>query len=121
MAYPAIPIPLPWIVGTLGIFIMVIMVLLWFLLDIKKYAREAFVIRRARKGNKPALLLEEIGTGITDFIVGERDEKGSPIFKAKDSDDVIVDPAYLHNTKPANWKDGLMVHHYATSQYQPLT
>ena len=121
MAYPVFPIPLPYLVAIPGVMIMIIVVLLWFLLDIKRYAREAFVIRKARKGDKPALLLEEIGTGLTSLIIGERDEKGSPIFKLPDSEDHIVDPAYLHNTKPANWGSGLMVHHYATSQYQPMT
>lgn len=121
MALPVLPLPLEWIIGGLTGFIIVIVILIWFLLDIKRFAPEAFVIRWARKHDKPALLREDIGTGLTKLIRGEKEAGGSPIFKDPDGQEIYIDPSYLHNTRPQNWGSGLMVYHYATSQYTPLT
>lgn len=120
MPLPTIPIPFMYIVIVPFAFIMIIIILLWFIMDTKKYAKEAFVIRKARKNDLPMLILEEIGTGLSEIILGMKDEKGSPVFTGPDGQ-MLVDPAFLRNHKPANWGTGLMVHHYATSQYQPMS
>jgi hypothetical protein len=101
-------------------FILIIIILLWLIMDIKKYAKEAFIIRKARKNDLPMLILEEIGTGLAEVILGKKDEKGAPVFTTPDGQ-MLVDPAFLRNHRPGNWGSGLMVHHYATSQYQPMT
>jgi hypothetical protein len=121
MALPTIPIPFMYIVAVPTAFILIIILLLYFLLEIRRYAPESFVIRKARKNDKPMLILEEIGTGLSEIILGKRIEKGSPLFELPEDRGVVVDPAFLHSTKPANWGKGLMVYHYATSQYQPMT
>lgn len=120
MPLPTIPIPFMYVVIIPFAFIMIIIILLYFILDIKKYAKEATIIRKARKNDLPLLILEEIGTGLSEIILGKKDEKGAPVFN--DSNGLmLVDPAFLRNHKPANWGHGLMVHHYATSQYQPMS
>ncbi len=121
MALPVLPIPLEWIIADQTAFIIVVVILLWFIFDIKRFAKEAFVIRWGRKNDAPILLREDIGTGLTQLIKGEKEQKGSPIFKDPAGNEIYIDPSYLHNTRPQNWGNGLMVHHYATSQYTPLT
>jgi hypothetical protein len=121
MALPVLPIPLEWIIGVITGFVLVLVLLIWFLLDIKRFAPEAFVIRWGRKNDQPVLLREQIGTGLSNLIKGEKDGKNSPIFKDPHGNEIYIDPSYLHNTRPQNWGSGLMVYHYATSQYTPLT
>lgn len=121
MALPVLPIPLEWIIATISGFVIVLVILVWFLLDIKRFSPEAFVIRWARKHDKPALLREDIGTGLTRLIRGEKEQDRSPLFKDPEGKELYIDPSYLHNTRPQNWGSGLMVYHYATSQYTPLT
>jgi hypothetical protein len=121
MALPQIPIGLEYIVLIPTLFIFVIMFLVWFIMDLKKFGYEGFVFRKARKKDLPALQLEDIGTGYTELIVGQKDKKGSPIFKhPKDDSVILVDPTILTATKPAYWGNGLYMHHYASNQYQPL-
>lgn len=121
MALPQIPIGLEYIVLVPTLFIFVIIFLVWFITDLKKYGYEGFVFRKARKKDLPALQLEDIGTGYTELIVGEKDKKGSPMFKhPKDDSIILVDPTILSATKPAYWGNGLYMHHYASNQYQPL-
>lgn len=121
MALPVLPIPLEWIIGVITGFVIIIVILLWFLLDIRRFAPEAFVIRWGRKKDQPVLLREQIGTGLTELIRGEKEGNGNPIFKDPHGNEIYIDPSYLHNTRPQNWTGGLMVYHYATSQYTPLT
>jgi hypothetical protein len=57
MPLPTIPIPFMYIVIVPFAFIMIILILLWLILDTKKYAKEAFIIRKARKNDLPMLIL----------------------------------------------------------------
>jgi hypothetical protein len=122
MALPQIPIGLELIVAVPGVLIFLLVFLVWFILDLKKLAPEAFVFRKCRKKDLAALEVEDIGSGHCRLIVGEKDKNGDPIFRHPDDPtQLVVDPTYLHNTKPRYWGNGLSIWHYASSQWQPMT
>lgn len=118
---PTVPIGLELLIGIPLIFVIAIVFLLITLVELKRWAPEAFIIKYCRKNDCPALLREEIGTGLCRLIKGKKDKQESPIFEDPDGKSLYVDPAHLRNTKPQNWGNGLAVFHYATSQYTPLT
>jgi len=118
---PQIPIGLEYIIAVPTSMILVMVILLWYIMDLKRWGPEGFVFRKCRKKDLPALVTADIGSGKAEIYVGEKDKHGSPIFKLPDEKTNLVDPTYLHNTNPLYFGNGLNVHHYATSQYQPLT
>ncbi|HOS83061.1 MAG TPA: hypothetical protein PK445_10095 [Methanolinea sp.] len=121
MALPQIPIGLEYIIAVPTILILIIIILVWYLLDLRRFGYEGFVFRKCRKKDLPCVRRTDIGTGMVEVIVGEKDEKGSPLFKDPKNDGHLIDPAQLHNTQPENWGGGLYMFSYATSQLTPLS
>jgi len=121
MALPQIPIGLEYVIAVPTILILIIIILVWYLLDLRRFGYEGFVFRKCRKKDLPCVRRTDIGTGMVEVLVGEKDKKGSPLFKDPDNNGHLIDPAQLHNTKPENWGGGLYMFSYATSQLTPLS
>ena len=84
--------------------------------EIYKWIPEWRILSQARKKNLPVLALTVPGTGETDLILGEKDEKGDPIFSVKgQSFGIQVDPKFSGQIVPDRLAKGLRVYHYGTT------
>ena len=80
MALPSIPIPLEFIVMVPMVLILVIMILLWYIFQIRHYAIEAIIFMKGRKKDLPVLCRTDIGSGFSRFILGKKKKDGDIAF-----------------------------------------
>ncbi|MDD2258179.1 MAG: hypothetical protein PHN91_03340 [Patescibacteria group bacterium] len=83
--------------------------------EVRRYVPEWRVISTARKKNLPVLAVTVPGSGETDWILGQKDERGDPVFDTKGQFGIQVDPNFSGAIVPDRMKKGLKVYHYATT------
>jgi len=101
MALPQIPIGLEYVIAVPTILILIIIILVWYLLDLRRFGYEGFVFRKCRKKDLPCVRRTDIGTGMVEVLVGEKDKKGAPLFNDPKNDGHLIDPAQL--SSPHAW------------------
>ena len=115
-------IPLPLEIVALGELVQIIAIvgLGVFIVELKKYAPEAFIFRKARKDNR---IVKNIGDmdGNSEFTLGEKEEPGDIVFKDKTFGDKL-DPSMVQGKCiPSRYSKGLVIYNYATGAYYPTS
>lgn len=99
----------------------IMVILMFVLLDLRKTAPEAFVLRKARNKNLPVMEYTSIGSENAMYVIGTKDEDGDIVFEDR-TYGIKVDPgSSLSKTSPSRHRDGLNIYHFSTTSYLPLS
>lgn len=116
---PNISLPAWLIILMVGVPLILDGCLLIILAGLRKWAPEAWIIKDARKKDLPILDQTDIGTGFSEMILGEKDEKGDIRFE-NEKFGIKLDPALLSSdVDPRRYKKGLVILNYATTGWLP--
>jgi hypothetical protein len=91
------------------------------LVKIYTNGKEGFTFMKARNDGLPVLVDIEIGTNKADFVIGEKENEKSIVFK-DDASGVKVDPGLVSAyAEPLRFEKGLEVYGYAYHNWLPQT
>lgn len=111
-----------WILGmAVVVAIIPIMALVSILISFYKYAPEGFVIMECRREGRDAIADTEIGTGVTEIMVGVKRDPKDPIY-SDDAGGVKVDPSLVSQySEPLRLAGGLNMFGWAHHSMFPQT
>ena len=98
-----------------------IFIMLNMLTSFYRYGREGFLFMDARRDGKLVICDVEVGTNNAEFVLGEKEDPKSPLFKDEKSG-VKVDPSMVSAySEPMNFVGGLKIVGYAYKDLLPQT
>ena len=117
----AVGLPI-WIIGIAVVAVMIpMMTLVTILLSFYRYAPEGFVFMECRREGRDAIMDTEIGTGVTEIIVGVKRDPKDPIY-SEDAGGVKVDPSLVSQySEPLRLTGGLNLFGWAHHSMFPQT
>jgi hypothetical protein len=111
-----------WMIGCALVVVGVPMfIMINILTSFYRFAPEGFTFMDARRDGKLVICDVEVGTNNAEFILGEKEDPKSPLFKDEKSG-VKVDPSMVSSySEPMNFKGGLKIVGYAYKDLLPQT
>jgi hypothetical protein len=117
---PTIPVNLIYFTIPLGM-VIVIVILGVYLGSLRLSAPEAFLFKKARRKDLEVLCVTDVGSGFSEYRLGEKENQRDIIFEGKDNSDIKVDPGILQRTDSMKFGKGLVIHYYASKDFAPQT
>jgi len=114
-------LPVEYLALGIGVPVIICLGVVMFLMNLKLYAPEAFIFRKARLKNLPVLDLIDVGTGESRFIIGTKGDIDDIAFETEHYG-IQVDPSLVSgNCDPSRYTKGLKIFHYCTTRWLPIT
>lgn len=121
MIIPTLTLPLH-IIGAIAVGWLGLIVLAWFILDLRYYGKEGFDFRKCRKNNIPYIMNVDIGSGNATGYPAETNKKGPGRIFHKGDAGAKIDPSIsMGNDEPLRLARGLDIHIYGTMDAWPTS